>query len=106
MLPDWFPGFVGATVIVHLTTFFICDASDFDTDGGAFENIVRHSTFQSCGQLEEWIQWTMFFLFTFVWLLIGVVLVLPLATGLLANPIAGTIAGLAVVALIVSFIVF
>lgn len=108
-LPSWFLGYLGLTVALHLSAFFLCDiglTSTEDNEGNPFTFIVNHATFQSCTETPAWLNWSLFMFATLPLLLVGAVLVLPLAQGLLANPIAGTIAGLGAVGLIVKFIWF
>jgi hypothetical protein len=102
-VPRWLPEYLGVTAFVFIARALLCNG-EAPQDNNLFQTIVNFAAFQGCAGLHPLMGFALFVVFTLPWLFIGVTLVLPLATGLLANPIAGTIAGIAVVALIGVFI--
>ena len=106
MVPGWVPVAFILSALGTVTTHLLCDEALQEDEGTILETVVAWATYQTCGDIPAWFGLLLFTIFKVPMLLTGVLLLLPIISGLLANPVAGTIASVGfVVALVATFVI-
>jgi hypothetical protein len=97
------------TILAYTANFFFCGEALVNTTGNLAQTILNFLVFNTCEELPAFASVILFVIFPLPWFFVLAGLLIPVIAGASANPIVGTIIGVALIiaiaGLVVSFIV-